>query len=81
VQLRSLLVGGEWMKALESPLWWTRRGIFEHFEEQFTIFEKELKKLANCLSQFCQKFIQADQTLHFFKNTFLSLFLFFPSVF
>jgi hypothetical protein len=63
VQLRSLLVGGEWLKGLESPLRWTRRGIFAHFEEQFTMFEKELKKLANCLSQFRQKFIKAGQTL------------------
>ena len=51
------------MKALESPLRWKRRGILGHFEKQFTIFEKELKKLANGLSQFCQKFIKAGQTL------------------
>lgn len=51
------------MKALESTLRWTRRGIVAHFEEQFTIFEKELKKIANGLSHFCQKFIKAGQTL------------------
>jgi len=51
------------MKAPESPLKWARRDILAHFEEQFTIFEKELKKLANGLSQFCQKFIKAGQTL------------------
>jgi hypothetical protein len=51
------------MKVLESPFRWTRRGISAHFEEQFTIFKKELKKFANCLSQFCPKFIKAGQTL------------------
>ena len=51
------------MKALDSPLRWTRRGKFAHFEEQFKIFEKELKKLSNFLSQFGQKFIKAGQTL------------------
>jgi hypothetical protein len=51
------------MEALESTLRWTRRGIFAHFEEQFAVFEKELKKFANSLSQFCQKFIRASQTL------------------
>ena len=60
VQFRSLLVGGERMKALDSPLRWTRRGKFAHFEEQFKIFEKEL---SNFLSQFGQKFIKAGQTL------------------
>jgi hypothetical protein len=59
VQLQSLLVDREWIKALESPLWWTRRGILVHFEQQFVISGKEVKDLANCLSQFCQQFIKA----------------------
>lgn len=52
------------MKTLESTLRWMRRGNFAPFEEQFPIFEKELKKLANCLSQFCQKFIDEGQMTH-----------------